>query len=315
MVPSRRHVVRLASAAALALAVALPAWSAAPAPSQDLAGFQKADVGAPDSPGSVTAEADGVWTVNGSGNNYTGMTEDQFYFVYKPVKGDGSMILKLIEQAQPGSQYVGPMVRATTDAGSVFAADVMATGAVNWIYRPVTDDPAVRNDGISAKFHFPKWMMVQRVGNSVQGFESDDGRLWDKVNQTDNVPLDATALIGLALSSRNSDLITAHVSNVQVLEGVTSVTGLEGAATDKVALITWLPISNPNLAGYNVYRGAKDSALDQMTLLNTSGPLSDPSYLDQSAADVPLRSLSYVVAPIFKASDGSTFEGPAVRAR
>jgi len=314
MVPSHKHLVQFASAAALALAVAAPGWAAAPT-SQDLAGFQKTDVGGPDSPGSVTSDANGVWTVMGSGNQYQDNSADQFYFIYKAVKGDGSMRLKLIEQAQPGSQYVGPMVRATTDTGSVFAGDVMATGAVNWIWRSATDENATRINGDSSKFHFPKWMMVQRVGNTVQGFESDDGRLWEKVNQTNDLPLDATALIGLALSSRSSDLITAHVSDVQLLEGVTSVTGLEGAATDKVALITWLPISNPNLLGYNVYRGAKGTTLDKMTLLNTSGPLADSSYLDQAAADAPLRSLSYVVAPVFKGTDGNPVEGPAVRAR
>jgi len=287
--------------------------AALPAGSQDLASFQKADVGGPDTPGSVTADAKGVWTVNGSGNQYQDNSADQFYFIYKAVNGDGSMQFKLLEQAQPGSQYVGPMVRATTDTGSVFAGDVMATGAVNWIYRTVTDENALRINGDSSKFRFPKWMRVQRVGNSVQGFESDDGRLWDQVNETRDLPLEPTALIGLALSSRASDLITAHVSDVQVLEGIVSVTGVQSAATNNMALIAWDPISEA--VGYNVYRGAKGAALDKMTLLNTAGPATDPFYFDNSASDVPLKNLSFVVAPVFNGADGKPFEGPAVRAR
>src|SRR3954470_14517316 len=65
----------------------MPVMAALPAGSQDLASFQKADVGGPDTPGSVTADAKGVWTVNGSGNQYQDNSADQFYFIYKAVNG------------------------------------------------------------------------------------------------------------------------------------------------------------------------------------------------------------------------------------
>ena len=38
-------------------------------------------------------------------------------------------------------------------------------------------------------------------------------------------------------------------------------------------------------------------------------------YFDNSASTVPLKTLSYVVAPVFNGADGKPFEGPAVRAR
>jgi len=321
MVPGRKNVVRLATAAVLAMVVALPVWSATPTGSQDLAGFKKTDIGGPDTPGSVTVEADGTWTVKGSGNAFNGNTEDQLYFISKSVKGNGSMIVKEFEAAPEGNQYVGPMIRASLDANAAMAGAIASTTYVNFIHRTAADETAVRDDGNAAKFTLkhdpvtPQWMMIQRVGNSVQAFESSDGRLWEVVKPALNLPLNETAEFGLAVSSRASDVITAHVGDVQVLEGVTSVQGIEGAATDKVALITWLPMTSANLLGYNIYRGVKDATLDKMTLLNSSGPLTDPSYLDNAAAGTSLRDMSYVVAPVFKGADGTPFEGPAVRAR
>jgi hypothetical protein len=291
----------------LALLVAFPAWS------DDLASFQKADVGAPDSPGSVVDNGNGKWTVNGSGNQFDGQTEDQFYYIYKSVKGDGSVTVNLLEQAQPGNQYVGPMIRASTDANSPFAGAIMATGAVNWIYRNAADETAVRVNGPSSSFKFPRLMRVQRVGNFVQGFISDDGKLWEQLQPPVQVALGDTALMGLAVSSRNSDLITAEVDAVKVEEGVVSVSGVESAATNNMALIAWLPISTA--LGYNVYRGAKGSSLDKMMLLTSAAPSADPFYFDNAASDTPLRNLSYVVAPIFKGADGKPVEGPAVRVR
>src|SRR5437867_1813802 len=125
MVSSPRNLLRLASAAALALLVALPGWAAAPT------GFQEADIGAPDAAGSTVVNADGTWSVMGSGNEYQNNPADQLHYVYKSVKGDGSVQVKLLAQAQPGNQYVGPMIRASTAAGDLFAADVMSTSAVN----------------------------------------------------------------------------------------------------------------------------------------------------------------------------------------
>jgi hypothetical protein len=127
--------------------------------------------------------------------------------------------------------------------------------------------------------------------------------------------LGPTALIGLVVSERGPGFLTTGIfDNVRLLPGVVSVQGTEAAATDKMALMTWQPIQNPNLVGYNVYRGARSASLDQMTLL-TAAPQPDAFYLDNAAPDTSLRDMSYVVAPVYKGADGNNFEGPAVRVR
>ncbi len=301
---NRSDLRHLVSAAALVLLVALPGWAAAPT------GFQEANIGPPDTNGSVSVAGD-VWTVSGSGNQFDGNSADQLYFLYKSVKGDGSVQARMLG-AGAGSQYAGVMARASTDAGAPFAALIMSTSALNWIYRTAADDNATRQSGVSTQT-YPKQMMVQRVGNAIAGYTSEDGRLWQQIAGPLTLPLGDTAVLGLAVSSRSSDLTSVDFDSVQVQEGVVAVSGVESAATDKMALISWLPISTA--VGYNVYRGPKDASLDKMTLLTSATPQTDSFYFDTAASGTSLRDFSYVVAPVFKGADGKPFEGPAVRVR
>jgi len=288
---------------AAALILAAPLMAAAPS------GFQEAQIGPPDTEG--TTEINGnVWSVTGSGNDFNGATEDQLYFVYKSIKGNGSIQARLVGP-ESGGQYVGIMIRESVNPNSAMAGLIMSTSTLASFVRPAADEPATRTNGASTE-EYPKWMRLQRVGNSVTGFTSADGRLWQQISGPITLPFAESSVMGVAVSSRSSDTITVDFDGVQVLEGVVSVTGIEGAATDKMALIVWDQI--PTAVGYNVYRGPKGEGLDKMTLL-TATPQTDTAYLDNAASDTPLRSLSYVVAAVFAGADGKPVEGPAVRAR
>jgi hypothetical protein len=293
------------SAWALTLALAVSVSAAPPS------GYLEANIGTPDVDGSTEVNGN-IWTVTGSGNDFNGQPEDQLYFVYKSIKGDGSVQARMLEAGSGGSQYVGVMARASTDANAPMAGLIMSTSALNWIVRPAADENATRQSGVSEQT-YPKHMMVQRVGNTITGYITEDGKLWKQIAGPRELPLGDTAVLGLAVSSRSSDVTTVDFDNVQVQEGVVAVGGVESAATNNMVLIVWQPISAA--VGYNVYRGAKDATFDKLTLLNATGPQADPFYFDNAASDTPLRSLSYVVAPVFKGADGKNFEGPAVRVR
>jgi hypothetical protein len=295
---------------AWAMAVTLAVSVSAAPPS----GYLEANIGAPDVEGSTTVDAKGVWTVNGAGNKFDGSTEDQLYFVYKPIKGNGIVQARLLRESSPGEQYVGTMIRASLDPNAAFAGTIHSTSALNWIYRSAPDEEGIRVSGVSPEA-YPKRMMVQRVGNIVTGFTSADGRLWQQITAPLELPLEETAFFGLAVSSRDpSTLTTTELDEVQVLEGVYPVAGVQSAATENMVLATWQPISTA--VGYNVYRGPKDAAtMDKLTLLNTTGPQTATFFFDNTASDTPLSNLTYVVAPVFKGADGKNFEGPAVRIR
>ena len=95
--------------------------------------------------------------------------------------------------------------------------------------------------------------------------------------------------------------------DIQVLEGVISVARAEGAATDTMALLAWDPVATA--VGYNVYRGA---TVEELKLVNTAGPLTDPFF---SETGTGLRNMRYAVGGVFKNADGSNLEGPLVLVR
>jgi len=295
------------SAWAFALTLAVAASAAPPS------GYLEANVGAPDESGSVEVDANGEWTVSGAGNRWDQTTEDQLYFVYKTIKGNGGVQGSLLEQLEPGSQYAGVMIRESVEANSVFAALIHTTDEVAWVRRTVVDENAVRTSGIGPEV-YPRHFRLQRVGNSISGFLSDDGKLWRQVTGPVELPLAETAVMGIAVSTRDpATLGTTRYANVQVLEGVVTVSGAEGAASDTRALLSWQPITSTNLVGYNIYRGA---ALDQLKLVNTAGPTTDTFFFEEAAAGASsLRSNRYAVAGVFKNADGTNIEGPMVLIR
>src|SRR5262245_58521398 len=55
------------------------------------------DIGGPSAAGSTDVDANGVWTLRGSGADIWS-TADQFHFCYQPVKGDASISARFLGQ-------------------------------------------------------------------------------------------------------------------------------------------------------------------------------------------------------------------------
>jgi hypothetical protein len=299
----------LIAAAILMLFAALPGWAAAPA------GYLETDIGSPANKGSVTVDANGVWTVLGEGNRFEQVTADQLHFVYKSIKGNGSIIARNLEQSQPGSQYVGVMVRASLDANSVFVGGIMSTtsNAINFLRRLVTGELGTRDTVDTPDPAYPKWMMLTRTGNVLQDFYSADGRIWLPLQPTVTLTLPETAVFGIAVSSRSAGVLTtAKLDNIAILEGVVPPTGVESAATKNLAFLAWDPITTAT--GYAIYRGVKDATPDKLTLIKTVAAPAE-YFVDDSVTTDAKKDLQYLITGVFKAADGKLFEGPAVRAR
>jgi hypothetical protein len=301
--------LRLTAVAVLTLLVALPGWAAAPA------GYLEANIGNPSNPGSTTVGADGVWTIQGEGNDFNGQTSDVLYFLYKSIKGNGTVIARNLELATPGRQYVGVMARASLDANAAFVGGIMSTttNAINFIRRTGTGEVATRTTISTPPPDYPKWMMLTRVGNVLQTFSTTDGKIWAPVSTALTLALPETAVIGIAVSGRDQGVVTtAHMDKIAILEGVVPPTGVESAATKSLTFIAWDPIATA--VGYNIYRGPKDATAEQLTLLKTV--TAPAEYLvDDSVTTDPKKDMVYVIAGVFKAADNTQFEGPAVRAR
>jgi hypothetical protein len=186
------------------------------------AGWGLKDVGNPAKPGSAIDEA-GTWTVRGSGHDIWG-NNDGFYYVFRPLAGDGSLELKLLSAGNTnagGWSKVGPMIRETTQAGSKHAVMTM-TGAngLQFVYRQNTDEGSggVQRTGEV----LPEWLRITRTGDLLLGeFGLEVPWLpgiitWTPVGEPTAVTMNADVTIGLAVSASNNDAL-----NMAVLDNIT----------------------------------------------------------------------------------------------
>lgn len=205
-------------------------------------GWANQDVGTPGVAGGVSLNQNsGTWTVSGGGTN-NGGTVDAFQFAYRKLDGNGTIVALVNSQtATHPSASSGVMIRNDLTAGAAFA-DVVATSSnsVCFQWRPSAGAPlqAIYADGIVST---PIWTRLTRLGNTVSGWFSYDGKYWVEVGTGQSVALGATAQAGLAVTAlTNADLNTGSFSKVSVVAAGWSD----------------LDIGNTSLAGSGVFDGA-----------------------------------------------------------
>ncbi|MFD1931244.1 hypothetical protein ACFSKW_07135 [Nonomuraea mangrovi] len=139
--------------------------------------------------------------------------KDKYYFVHQPLKGNGSLTARVsdmtgqirLPDAVPGVRNVkegvvpwakaGLLVRQSLTQGTPYAA-VMLTGdhGVRMQYNFTHDVPGGPHNG-------PQWLRLTRSGDTVTGYESDDGKTWTEVSTVKLTGLPETIEIGLFATS------------------------------------------------------------------------------------------------------------------
>ncbi|GAA3481336.1 ABC transporter permease subunit [Streptomyces yanii] len=111
---------------------------------------------------------------------------DRFYFVHRPLTGDGSITVRITSLGPEGAKgglppwaKAGIVLKAGDRAGSAYAA-VMATAGhgVRMQYN-YTHDTAGAPGAVSAAS--PYWLRLTRTGDTVTGYRSADGARWTVV--------------------------------------------------------------------------------------------------------------------------------------
>ncbi|MEU6415001.1 hypothetical protein [Microbispora sp. NPDC046933] len=138
---------------------------------------------------------------------------DKYYFVHQPLKGNGGITARVsdmtgrmrVPDAVPGVRNVkegmvpwakaGLLVRQSLRQGTPYAA-VMLTGdhGVRMQYNYIHDVAGGPHDG-------PQWLRLTRSGDTVTGYESDDGTTWTEVGTVTLTGLPETVEIGLFATS------------------------------------------------------------------------------------------------------------------
>jgi fibronectin type 3 domain-containing protein/regulation of enolase protein 1 (concanavalin A-like superfamily) len=162
-------------------------------------------------------ETNGVVTMEGAGIDIWGTT-DEFYYAYAQLAGDGEIIARVTGQSNTSPwAKAGVMVRESIDPDSrhVF---VMATPehGVRFQRRAnttdITGDETTRINNEPA----PRWIRLIRRADTFEAYESADGVNWRFIG-TQVVPMNQDALVGLAVTSHSSGVLSrATFENVTI---------------------------------------------------------------------------------------------------
>jgi ABC-2 family transporter protein len=184
---------------------------------------------------------------------------DSFYFVHRPLSGDGSITARVTSLTGELPTQTGGRVRAgqgprsgmhpglepwskggliiaqSTRLGSAYAA-VMVTGGhgVRMQYDYTQDIAGLPGRPSAAS---PRWLRLTRSGDTITGYESADGTHWTQVGAATLAGLPATVQAGLFATSPAYSAVTS-----QGIAGISSTGGptLATAAVDHVSLRgTW----------------------------------------------------------------------------
>jgi hypothetical protein len=173
--------------------------------------------------------SNGTFTVNASGADIWG-SADQFNFVSQPWSGDGSIVAQVssVTEANAWSK-AGVMFRASLTAGSTHAFMlVSAAKGTAFQRRETTGGTSLSTPGSTSAP--PRWVRLDRSGNTFTGYESSDGSTWTKVG-SDTISMPTSIFVGLAVTAHdNTKLTTATIGSVSISSSAGSGGGGGGTA-------------------------------------------------------------------------------------
>ncbi|TXS41846.1 ABC transporter permease subunit [Streptomyces sp. OR43] len=166
---------------------------------------------------------------------------DAFYFLHQPLKGDGGITVSVSSltgqvaasptENKPGLApwaKAGIIVKESLEPGSSYAA-MMVTGThgVRMQY-DFTHDTAGLPGAASAEA--PRWLRLERSGETVTGFQSTDGSKWTEVGSARLKGLSESSQVGLFVTSPSAteDTGTGTGFNPAVATGTFGAPTLSG---------------------------------------------------------------------------------------
>lgn len=180
----------------------------------------------------------GKWTLQGDGHDIWG-SADAFHYVYKYLKGDGSLTARVVSIGGPGThewRKAGVMMREDLSGGSRHAMMAMTPTAGHsaaFQIRQFGIEGSATFHGGSYGFHsgsygFPYWVRVVREVDTFTGYISSDGNDWQQqgssvtIGMRDSRGAYAGCYVGLCLTSHESGtLASAEFDNVSYTGSVT----------------------------------------------------------------------------------------------
>jgi len=178
----------------------------------------------------AVTETAGKITLTGDGVDIWG-NSDEFVYAYKNLKGDGSMIARVVSIGAGTNTWAkaGVMIRDSLNGGSTHASmdlsansDGAAGNGYSFQRRLTTDGASTSDDGTAPAVAPPYWVKIQRVGDIMSGSISADGKTWRLVGTPQTIAMAAPVYIGLCVTSHQSgEQRTFTFDSVTTTGGVT----------------------------------------------------------------------------------------------
>jgi hypothetical protein len=161
---------------------------------------------------------------------------DNFRFMYKELTGDGAVIAQIHSQTRPGTDWAktGVMVRQDLSTGASHGIMAVTPNLRRAFQnRPVKGGNSFSAHSAANQITLPCWFKLERKGNVVTAFYSQDGATWTQQPDTENtggdkspnpqtLELGETCYVGFAVTSNNTSNTTTVVFSDLKTEGQVS---------------------------------------------------------------------------------------------
>jgi regulation of enolase protein 1 (concanavalin A-like superfamily) len=186
-------------------------------------GWSRANVGAPSVSGRATYSG-ATFNVEGAGTRI-GYAADQFYYVYKRITGDTTIIARVTSvEYTHASAKAGVMIRESLTSSSRHAFVLVTPARGIGFHRRLSTGG--RTTGTNVSGAAPVWLRLVRSGSTFTASRSNNGTTWTRI-ATSTISMKSTVYVGLAVSSYNPGrLATGMFTNVGVRGTLAPASGL-----------------------------------------------------------------------------------------
>jgi beta-mannanase/regulation of enolase protein 1 (concanavalin A-like superfamily) len=236
-------------------------------------GWSTSDIGSVTPAGSATY-SNGTFSLNGSGADIWG-NNDAFRFAYQNVSGNVRITAKVNSISNTNAwAKAGVMIRDGVGTNAINSAIVVTPAQGVSFQNRTTTGGASTNNAVAGTA--PEWLRLERVGNIITSFRSEDGSAWTQVGTT-TIAFGTNALVGLSVTSHNNGTgADATFSNV-IIESIGTVATAPLAPSNIVATtisstqinLSWIDNAT-NETGYYVERATGTGAFTQIASLGAN---------------------------------------------
>ena len=241
--------------------------------------------------------SNGVWTMSGLGGGTWTNGADDCQFAYRAMTGDCAMIAKVTSATYSGSGNgkVGLMIRdnlvgtvaqrhwvgiVPNPANMLFEAHVRG-----WTEVWGGSNRAQRSQGFPPGL--PYWIKIERRGQLVTSYTSQDGTSWSPMLAGYYANLPATVNVGLFVCSGNISVTTATFENLAFTGGTGGLVttpaapaGVLSIGSNKAITVRWLP--SYGATAYDLLRSTTSGS--GYTVLAVNLGTAKTSYVDKAVA-------------------------------